>query len=78
MSVLLDAGAGMAWKYKEPGTEDFYDRSEGLGIASFHMFVQGAFSSDPAANPHQADADALLNLADDAVANAFQAVRCCN
>ena len=35
-SVLLDAGAGKDWKFKEDGT--FYSRSEGLAVASFHMF----------------------------------------
>ncbi|RLN76509.1 hypothetical protein BBJ28_00026464 [Nothophytophthora sp. Chile5] len=72
VSVLLDAGAGPTWKYKEPSTEDFYSRSEGLGIASFHMFLQGNFSSDPTNNPHRVDAEALANLADDAIAKAFQ------
>jgi hypothetical protein len=52
VSVLLDAGAGPAWKFKEPGTETFYSRSEGLGIASFHMFLSGAFSADPK-TPHR-------------------------
>lgn len=74
VSVLLDAGAGPSWKYKEPGTEDFYNRSEGLGIASLHMFLQGAFSSD-LLNPHCSDADALAGLPDDAIAKAFQVVR---
>ncbi|GAB9476059.1 hypothetical protein Gpo141_00013131 [Globisporangium polare] len=71
VSVLLDAGAGPLWKYKEPGTEDVYNRSEGLGIASMHMFLQGAFSSD-LLNPHCSDADALAGLPDDAIAKAFQ------
>lgn len=43
-SVLLDAGAGAEWKYTEDGRS--YNRSEGLGVASFHMFMDGAFSSD--------------------------------
>ncbi|POM65874.1 hypothetical protein PHPALM_18347 [Phytophthora palmivora] len=71
VSVLLDAGAGPNWKYKEPETEDFYSRSEGLGIASFHMFLDGTFSND-SKDPHRVDARALSNLADDAIAKAFQ------
>lgn len=71
VSVLLDAGAGPTWTYKEPGTEDTYSRSEGLGIASFHMFLQGAFSADPK-DPHRVDAEALAKLPDDAIAKAFQ------
>ena len=43
-SVLLDAGAGMGWRYREEKAE--FARSEGLGIASFHWFLNGAFSSD--------------------------------
>lgn len=42
-SVLLDAGAGKDWKYKEEGGKT-YSRSEGLGVASFHTFISGAFS----------------------------------
>uniref|UniRef100_K3WWH7 Uracil catabolism protein 4 n=1 Tax=Globisporangium ultimum (strain ATCC 200006 / CBS 805.95 / DAOM BR144) TaxID=431595 RepID=K3WWH7_GLOUD len=71
VSVLLDAGAGPTWKFKEPSTEDYYSRSEGLGIASLHMFLQGAFSSD-LLNPHRSDADALSNLPSNAIAKAFQ------
>lgn len=44
VSVLLDAGAGNTWKYKESdGT--VVSRSEGLAIASLNMFVEGYFSS---------------------------------
>lgn len=43
-SVLLDAGAGAAWKYNENGVE--INRSEGLGVASYHMFMACAFSDD--------------------------------
>jgi hypothetical protein len=47
VSVLLDAGAGDAWRYRERDTGRVFARSEGLGVASFHMFVAGCFSSDP-------------------------------
>ncbi|WWC87881.1 uncharacterized protein L201_002779 [Kwoniella dendrophila CBS 6074] len=50
VSVLLDAGAGPNWSYTE---RDFnYNiswkggRSEGLAVASYHMFIDGLFSSD--------------------------------
>ena len=49
VSVLLDAGAGAAWRYAEASTGQTFSRSEGLGIASFHAFVKGEFSSDPSA-----------------------------
>lgn len=45
-SVLLDAGAGAQWKYHEKETSRDYARSEGLGVASFHLFMSGAFSQD--------------------------------
>lgn len=45
-SVLLDAGAGPTWKYNEKETDKTFNRSEGLGVASFHMFMKGAFSTD--------------------------------
>jgi hypothetical protein len=53
VSVLLDAGAGMAWKYKDQlsgGKE--YSKSEGLAIASLDLFLKGAFHSEgkPAAD----------------------------
>ncbi|KZT59272.1 DUF1688-domain-containing protein [Calocera cornea HHB12733] len=46
VSVLLDAGAGNIWKYREPTTGEVYSRSEGLAIASLHMFQAGLFSGD--------------------------------
>lgn len=49
VSVLLDAGAGDRWGYHEPSTRRTYTRSEGLAVASFDMFMAGAFSGDPAA-----------------------------
>ena len=60
-SVLLDAGAGGQWRYVEPVTGKVFCRSEGLAIASFHLFQQGAFSSDPDC-PWQADAEGLQQL----------------
>lgn len=54
VSVLLDAGAGNTWSYAEPETGEKYTRSEGLGVASIHMFEEGFFSSN-AENPYQTD-----------------------
>jgi hypothetical protein len=70
-SVLLDAGAGAEWKFTEKGTDFVGGRSEGLGVASFHMFSAGAFSSS-VCEPHRTDAAALQSLSDEAVAHAFQ------
>ncbi|MPZ55300.1 MAG: DUF1688 family protein [Rhizobiales bacterium] len=48
VSVLLDAGAGDAWRYRDPESNRIQARSEGLAIASIDMFKAGCFSSDPA------------------------------
>jgi hypothetical protein len=45
-SVLLDAGAGADWKYVEKENGKTFTRSEGLGVASYHMFCSGVMSSD--------------------------------
>jgi len=71
VSVLLDAGAGPAWRYREPGTGLVLTRSEGLGVASFHAFVSGLFSSDPT-RPLQVDAAGLRRLDAGALARALQ------
>ena len=70
-SVLLDAGAGDRWQYFEAETGQTWSRSEGLAIASFHLFCQGGFSSNPA-NPYQTDADGLRSLTPNALAESFQ------
>lgn len=61
ISVLLDAGAGANWRYREPGTIDDYDRSEGLGIASLRAFMGGAWSASPG-EPLRVDAGALTEI----------------
>jgi hypothetical protein len=72
VSVLLDAGAGAAWSYREPGTGEIYARSEGLGLASLHMFASGAFSRDPKSDPLRVDAERLAALTPMDVALGFQ------
>jgi hypothetical protein len=72
VSVLLDAGAGDAWRYVEPHTGLVYARSEGLAVASIHMFGSGGFSSDPA-EPLRVDAVALGKLDAATLARHFQA-----
>ncbi len=71
VSVLLDAGAGPQWKYVEPATGKTFTRSEGLGVASFHAFTAGLFSSDKN-RPLQADSKGLRGLVTDHLAAAFQ------
>ena len=71
VSVLLDAGAGAAWRYVEATTGQTFSRSEGLGVASFYAFMQGVFSSDPS-QPFRADADGLKALTAARLAPVFQ------
>jgi hypothetical protein len=72
VSVLLDAGAGPDWHYDEAVSGQSFTRSEGLGVASWHAFLGGAFSSD-SANPLRVDAAGLRDLSIDHLSKAFQA-----
>ena len=71
VSVLLDAGAGPQWHFDEPDTDIRLTRSEGLGVASFHAFTDGLFSSADE-NPLRVDAAGLRALTADQLARAFQ------
>lgn len=71
ISVLLDAGAGANWQYFENETGQVFRRSEGLAVASFRMFLKGAFSSNPDL-PLQADAKGLQSLDLTALEQGFQ------
>ncbi len=70
-SVLLDAGAGHAWRYIEPSTTKVFSRSEGLAIASLDLFASGAYSSQSGL-PLRADAAALEDFKRTTLAQAFQ------
>jgi hypothetical protein len=69
-SVFLDAGAGDAWRYREPVSDAVFSRSEGLAVASFDLFAAGAFTSVPVYL--LADADALERFDAAQLAAAFQ------
>jgi hypothetical protein len=71
VSVMLDAGAGMQWRYRDAATGEAIGRSEGLALASLDMFARGAFSSD-ARDPLRADAAALMHLTAEELARGFQ------
>ncbi len=71
VSVLLDAGAGGRWQYRDDDTGMVSRRSEGLAVASIRMFVAGLFSSDPA-SPCQVDSDALIALDVDGLERGFK------
>jgi hypothetical protein len=71
VSVLLDAGAGPAWRYRDATTGQDIGRSEGLALASLDMFASGAFSDD-ARSPFRVDADVIAQLPLERLQSAFQ------
>jgi len=70
VSVLLDAGAGMAWRYRDGPTGTELSKSEGLAVASLRMFEAGAFAAD-GVRP-RADAARLAAIGADDIATGFQ------
>jgi hypothetical protein len=67
-SVLLDAGAGSTWHFTEPDSRR-YARSEGLAVASYHLFLSGALGS---AGQVRADAAGLSRFESADLKRAFQ------
>jgi hypothetical protein len=71
VSVLLDAGAGARWRFREAETGQILSSSEGLAVASLRAMQAGLFSADPT-EPWRADAAALSRITPEALAGAFQ------
>lgn len=71
VSVLLDAGSGPGWAYRDARTGVTLTRSEGLAIASLRMFEAGLFSVAER-DPWRVDAEALAALTTEALAEGFQ------
>jgi hypothetical protein len=71
VSVLLDAGAGPHWTYRDRDSGLTVGRSEGLALATLTMFADGAFSADPN-DPLRADAAALIDLSAEALRRGLQ------
>jgi Protein of unknown function (DUF1688) len=71
VSVLLDAGAGPRWCYREEETGQALSRSEGLAVASLRAMQAGLFSADPA-NPWRADAEALAEITSEDLARVLR------
>jgi len=71
VSVLLDAGAGPAWHYREAETGQILGRSEGLAVASLRAMQAGLFSADPG-DPWRADAATLARITPARLAGALQ------
>jgi hypothetical protein len=72
VSVLLDAGAGPAWRYRDAATGREIGRSEGLALASLAMFSDGVFSSR-LDDRLRADAKKLAELTSAALVSGFAA-----
>ena len=70
-SVLLDAGAGPDWRFRDPLTGVNHSRSEGLALASLYLFSKGTFSSAPN-DPLKADAESLRKFSVEKLADGFQ------
>ena len=71
VSVLLDAGAGPGWRFREAETGQVLSRSEGLAVASLRAMQAGLFSGDPGAR-WRADATVLSRISSERLAGAFQ------
>jgi hypothetical protein len=70
-SVLLDAGAGAAWAFRDVVSGRSIGRSEGLALASLVGFQDGLFSSQPD-EPLRADAGGLSAVTADKLGRVFQ------
>jgi Protein of unknown function (DUF1688) len=71
MSVLLDAGSGLKWKWKDDLSGTTLTKSEGLAAASFDMYLDGGFSADPD-SPLQVDPIGLQAIGKKQLAAYFQ------
>ena len=72
ISVLLDAGAGTSWRYKDLQTGLKFSRSEGLAIASLRLFESGVLSQSGLDDPLRVDAASLQALTPEILAKEFQ------
>jgi len=70
-SVLLDAGAGPKWTYRDAASGQTLARSEGLGVASLAVFARGLLS-DHRTLPLRSDAAALSRITAKQIGEVFQ------
>ena len=71
VSVLLDAGSGGRWSYREPASGEQFRASEGLAVASFDLVANGALSAR-SGEPWRADAERLAGFTAADLTHAFQ------
>jgi hypothetical protein len=74
VSVLLDAGAGPTWRFRDGNGREI-GRSEGLALASLAMFGDGEFSAH-SSDRLRVDAAALKALTDASLISGFQVGPC--
>lgn len=72
ISVLLDAGAGNEWKFHEESIGLDINRSEGIAVSSYYMFVDGYFSNDPKTDKFVVNGEKLSKLSKEELARGFQ------
>jgi hypothetical protein len=71
ISVLLDAGAGQRWGFRDRASGLVVGRSEGLALATLTMFADGLFSANPN-DPLRCDATALVDLSAERLRDGLQ------
>jgi Protein of unknown function (DUF1688) len=71
VGVLLDAGAGTRWAFRDDRSGMTVGRSEGLALATLAMFQAGAFSADPS-DPLRIDAAVLRDFPAEKFRHGFQ------
>ena len=72
VSVLLDAGAGPSWQYKDIETGLIFGRSEGLALASLRLIQSGILSIYGDEDPVRVDAERLINITSLELRSVFQ------
>lgn len=68
VSVLLDAGAGDTWVYRDTDCRRSFGRSEGLAVASLEGFKKGLFGDEP----YSVSARGLSSMSLERLAELFQ------
>ncbi|PLB50886.1 DUF1688-domain-containing protein [Aspergillus steynii IBT 23096] len=72
VSVLLDAGAGDKWRFTEPDTGLVLVRSEGIAVATLHMFLKGQFATAGFGRGDVVLGQALRDFSEDTLREGFQ------
>ncbi|KAK2734228.1 hypothetical protein FQN57_001749 [Myotisia sp. PD_48] len=72
VSVLLDAGAGDHWRFVEVDDGKKYERSEGIALASLHMFNSLAFADSNPGSAPSVNSKGLKNMTTEKLISGFQ------